>query len=85
MAIAAPKKTPYKPCATLKKIRLKRSLTQEDILVLIAEMGIEPFNAAFISGFETGRRKPWGRAIALISQALEMQPIEVFPEYVKPD
>lgn len=77
------KKTPFTPCSTLKEIRRKRKLTQEDILTLIAEMGEEPFNGGFISYFETGRRKPWGRAITLISQALGMQPIEVFPEYVK--
>ncbi len=83
--VAALKKTPFTPCLTLKAIRKERGLTQEDILTLIAEMGEEPFNGGFISYFERGRRKPWGRAIALISQALKMQPIEVFPEYVKPE
>ena len=84
MVATTPKPKPYTPCATLKKIRLEKNLTQDDILSLIAQMGEKPFSSNFISTFETGTRRPWGRAIVLISQALNMKESEVFPEYVKP-
>lgn len=70
----------FPPCETLRKIRTAKNLSQVQLAIAITEQGLGEVGSNFISRFETGGQKPWKKARAALSRALDVPENELFPE-----
>ncbi len=75
--VAIPKTTEYPPCEILRRVRIEKGLTQADLSVLLIQSGYR-LGSHFISGFESGHRKPWPAARKAIASVLNMEEDELF-------
>jgi transcriptional regulator with XRE-family HTH domain len=57
---------------------MEKGLTQADLSVLLIQSGYR-LGSHYISGFESGHRKPWPAARRAIAQVLNIEESELFP------
>jgi transcriptional regulator with XRE-family HTH domain len=72
--------TEYPKCLKLKEKRIELGLSQRDLAMLLASLGLATFGSVYISRFECGLQRPWKGARQAISKALKVQEEELFPE-----